>query len=237
VGQHSNEHLTTAQLSAYLDREVSGDERALCEAHVQSCPQCRAVLADLRVTSGLLRRMPQVEVPRSFVLPADLTAWPVKSAQRVRPVQASRSRSILRSSLRALSTLAAVVGFIFILAGAIAALPHGGGVTNSASGRFGVSSQVGPAPTGTILGAHEQATKRAAPTGAPTNGKRASTPTPTPTGTPVTSAQLSSGLGQQSSPLQPAVDLGQPSGRLEIGSACLALGILGLFASRLFRAR
>ncbi len=233
--QHNNEHLTIAQLSAYADKELASKELAACDAHLQACQTCRETLADLRLTSALLHGMPQVEVPRSFVLPADLTAWPVKSAQRVRPVQASRSRSILRSSLRALSTLAAVVGFIFILAGAIAALPHGGGVTNSASGRFGVSSQVGPAPTGTILGAHEQATKRAAPTGAPTNGKRASTPTPT--STPVTSAQLSAGPGQQSPPSQPAVDLGQPSGRLEVGSACLALGILGLFASRLFRAR
>jgi len=36
------------QLSAYLDRELSPDERARVDAHVASCVTCRAVLDDLK---------------------------------------------------------------------------------------------------------------------------------------------------------------------------------------------
>ncbi len=38
----------TSRLSEYLDDELEGPERAACEAHLASCVECRAALADLR---------------------------------------------------------------------------------------------------------------------------------------------------------------------------------------------
>ncbi len=39
----------TAKLSAYLDRELNELERNRLESHLESCDECRAVLADLRL--------------------------------------------------------------------------------------------------------------------------------------------------------------------------------------------
>lgn len=55
-------------LSAYIDGEVSPSERALVEAHIKGCPQCQRELASLRMTAGVLRHMPSLALPRSFIL-------------------------------------------------------------------------------------------------------------------------------------------------------------------------
>jgi anti-sigma factor RsiW len=38
----------TSRLSDYLDEELGAGERSACEAHLASCAECRAALADLR---------------------------------------------------------------------------------------------------------------------------------------------------------------------------------------------
>jgi anti-sigma factor RsiW len=51
-----NRHVTTEQLSAYLDRELGIAERRQIEAHLEACPACGAQLASLRrVLNGLGR--------------------------------------------------------------------------------------------------------------------------------------------------------------------------------------
>ncbi len=55
-------------LSAYIDGEVTSDERGLVEAHLASCEACDRDLATLRQTVVLLRQMPQVVAPRPFTL-------------------------------------------------------------------------------------------------------------------------------------------------------------------------
>lgn len=65
------DHLDPDLLSAYLDAEVTPAERAEVEAHLLSCDNCRRELESLRWTVDLLRRMPPVELPRTFYLTAD----------------------------------------------------------------------------------------------------------------------------------------------------------------------
>ncbi|MCX5647678.1 MAG: zf-HC2 domain-containing protein, partial [Planctomycetota bacterium] len=69
-------------LSAYLDRELASELSSAVRAHLESCADCRALLADLRATVGLLGRLPvhrapadladdvQREVERCTILPA-----------------------------------------------------------------------------------------------------------------------------------------------------------------------
>ena len=55
-------------LSAYIDGEVSASETLRVEEHLARCQECRDELASLRSTVGLLRRLPELAVPRSFAL-------------------------------------------------------------------------------------------------------------------------------------------------------------------------
>lgn len=226
MGLHSNEHLTTAQLSAYLDKELTGNERALCAAHVQTCPQCQAVLADVRATSVLLRGLPQVAVPRSFVLSPALAVLPgtpaFQEARRLRP-------PYVRRTLRVLSTLAAVIGLLFMLISGSALLPQGryaaspasaprlnGAAGNNSGTPPGTSSSTAPPEHRT-----EQATARAT---ARVQERQ------TPAVRPAPSRPGVAGGPQMSLPA--ALDPTQPQGRLSIGIALLVLGILGVMLTR-----
>ncbi|MCM2358044.1 MAG: DUF2275 domain-containing protein [Geobacteraceae bacterium] len=51
------------KLSAYLDNAVSGEEKEEVKRHLGRCGNCRAALADLEMTIGRLRSLPQVEPP------------------------------------------------------------------------------------------------------------------------------------------------------------------------------
>lgn len=55
-------------LSSYVDGQVSDAESRRVETHLTGCDECRKDLEDLRATVGLLKRLPELEVPRSFVL-------------------------------------------------------------------------------------------------------------------------------------------------------------------------
>src|SRR5436309_2497563 len=73
VPKHDDRHLTTTQLSALIDKQLSAQELALCKAHLQSCQQCQSALAGLQQTVALLQAMPEPALPRSFALPAGVT--------------------------------------------------------------------------------------------------------------------------------------------------------------------
>ncbi len=67
--QNGRIHNQVAELlSAYIDDEVSAEERALVEAHLATCSTCAHDLATLRQTVVLLGRLPQVAAPRPFTL-------------------------------------------------------------------------------------------------------------------------------------------------------------------------
>ena len=63
------------RLSTYIDERLEPRERQEVERHLAGCTSCRDDLESLRGAVTLLRRMPQVPVPRSF----RLTEAPVES--------------------------------------------------------------------------------------------------------------------------------------------------------------
>ena len=67
--QNGQIHNQVAELlSAYIDDEVSADERALVEAHLTICTTCAQDLITLRRTVALLGDLPQMAAPRPFTL-------------------------------------------------------------------------------------------------------------------------------------------------------------------------
>ena len=122
-----------AQLSAYLDEALAPSEQAAVAAHLDTCAQCRARLAELRATAALIRSLPEMRpsrrlVPRIAAVPAWL------------------------APLRTLSTLASAVSvFVFLAitltssvhlsASAPAAAPAGSG----GAAALATSGPAGPA--------------------------------------------------------------------------------------------
>lgn len=49
-------------LSAYLDGELSGPEAAMVEAHLQNCPDCRAILKRMQEVSCHVQELPRPAV-------------------------------------------------------------------------------------------------------------------------------------------------------------------------------
>jgi len=227
VAQH-DEHLTTERLSAFLDKQLAPQEQAAFDAHVSTCQECQGKLADLRLTVALVRALPQEEVPRSFVLPSRL--MPVAERplhRRAGATPVTRQRRVrahaLQRTVRVISTLAAVLALIFIISGILPLVHFGGGATSTAS--YGSSAETKPSSNSTV---HVKGTATA---GRLQGAAGSETPTPTQ------AARVQSNTGSSPStapppPLPPALDLGQPEGRLALGALLLVLGIIGLIITR-----
>ena len=56
------------QLSAYLDGQLSPSDSARLESRLQSDPELASAYDDLRVTRGILRKLPSRRAPRNFTL-------------------------------------------------------------------------------------------------------------------------------------------------------------------------
>jgi hypothetical protein len=227
-----DEHLTTEQLSAFLDKQLAPQEQAALDAHMSACQECQGKLADLRLTVALVHALPREEVPRSFVLPSRLVpvaegplhrragATPVSGQRRVRA-------HALQRTVRVISTLAAVLALIFIISGILPSLPHSGGATSTAS-------------SGASMGTHSSKSSGAEPPvngTTPTSRSQEAVGSKTPTPTPTQAARVQSNTGSSPStasppPLPPVLDLGQPEGRLALGALLLVLGIIGLIITR-----
>jgi anti-sigma factor RsiW len=94
-----NAHLDPDLLSAYLDDEVTPDERARVSEHLTGCEACRSELEGLRFTVSLLQRLPVESPPRTFyVTEAMVTPEPRRAWWQ-------RWRSPLLSSLGAVAAL------------------------------------------------------------------------------------------------------------------------------------
>jgi anti-sigma factor RsiW len=153
-------HLTTEQLSAYLDGQVSSQERTQWDSHLQTCEQCKQGLASLRQTAALLHALPQPVLPRSFVLSLTPTMQYAQSTPQVQdeevapilleahraarqadPVTRQRGRgaTYLRGTLRALSAIAAVAGLLLFLSGLVTALPGGTGMSTASTASSGAA--------------------------------------------------------------------------------------------------
>jgi len=60
---------TREGFSSYIDNRLDVQEQQRLEHHLRTCPDCRSELESLRLTIGLLRRVPSVPPPKSFALP------------------------------------------------------------------------------------------------------------------------------------------------------------------------
>jgi hypothetical protein len=244
------EHLTTEQLSAFLDKQLTPQEQAFFDAHLQSCQRCQQALGDLRLTVALLHAMPQPELPRSFTLPAGISQIHIARP----PVQPAQQRLVLsytlRRTMRAVSTLAAAVAVIFILSGLLANLHLGGGgaATSAPSAFNGSSNNTTHSAAGTVPTQQPQKTASTPnvvgtpimdghQTGTPTKSPAASRPTPTlpPQATSTAINGVSDrGANPSNQPpaLPAALDLSQPQGRLSLGALLLLLSIAGIIITR-----
>ena len=233
-----DEHLTTEQLSAFLDKQLSPPEQAVFDAHLASCQQCQSRLADLRLTVALVRALPQEEVPRSFVLPsrlAPVAEGPTPRPATVTPVPQQRGARVyvLQRTVRVVSTLAAVLALIFILSGIVPSIHFGGGEATSSAGSVPAASNQSSRTSAASNGAATPST-----TFGSAHDKGTSTKAPLPTPKPTQAATAQSNTGSRTPPavqpptLPPFLDLSQPEGRLALGALLLVLGIIGLVVTR-----
>jgi hypothetical protein len=215
-------HLTTEQLSAWLDQQLPTDEQERVATHVQQCAQCQARLSDLKQTVALLHALPTPQAPRSFTLSANaangivtpITSLPERiAATRARNNQ--RRNSGLRTTMRVMSTLAAVVGICFLLSSVIPGLgQHGTSTTGTSSSTTAPNIQHSDNPNTPLSQPNPSAEKTATaqarsggatPGIAPAHNNRNNNPANIPT----------------------ILDLGQPMGRALLGLVLVVLGILG----------
>ncbi len=50
-------------LSAYMDGSVTPEEKAIIDEHLESCPECRVALEELKKTAACIRELEEVEPP------------------------------------------------------------------------------------------------------------------------------------------------------------------------------
>jgi len=237
VAQLHDGHLTTEQLSAFVDRQLSSEERAVFDAHMSNCQQCQHNLADLRLTVALLRAMPEEQVPRSFVLPGALAPVPVRTIREDTTITPTAGKqharfNTLRRSVRVVSTLAAVLALLIIVSGLLPSLHYG--ANESATTAAPVSSS-GSANTTHAPVSTPNVQK---PTDVQSNARTvtvtpspAASQTPGPTGTATTKASTVA-PNDQGPTVLPAIDFSQPLVRLSLGVLLLALSIIVLVVTR-----
>ena len=130
-----------AQLSAYLDGELSSAESAGVQAHVDGCADCRARLSELRATARLIGALPD-PVPTRRLTPrlAGPPAW-------LAPL---RTLTTLASGLSVFVFLAtALLANIGTLAQGTASLGAGGGAANAPAASAAAFGPVAPSPSTT----------------------------------------------------------------------------------------
>lgn len=124
-------------LSAYMDGELSPAETARVERHLQECRACRANLATLHQTVGLLRELAVLRAPRSFaVRPQTVTAR-----------RAAPARSWGYGLLRGATAMAALL--LMLLVGGDLAL-HFVGPSLGFSAAPAPEAAYAPSPQGTL---------------------------------------------------------------------------------------
>lgn len=234
-----DQHLTTEQLSAFLDAQLSPAEQAEYHAHIESCQQCQSALASLRQTVALLRAMPQPSLPRSFVLPAGVTYLQEPAVRQGEPTHTPARRRwpyYMQRSLRAMSTIAAVIGFIFLLSGILPMLIHGGGTMTTSTG----STMTTASPNNKAIQRNATATNNApthTPNKASTSAGSSPTVTPAPGTTPAVKMEPkktspNNQPPKQAPPVPPIIDLSVPLVRQALGFALLVIGIIGVLLTR-----
>jgi hypothetical protein len=227
-------HPTIEQLSAYLDGQLSSQELSTWDTHLNTCQECQQTLAELRETVALLHALPQPTLPRSFMLPADSVLTRPAPVQPSTPIPlhaAPRRRawsSSMRSMVRTVSAIAAILGVVFLLSGIIGIAPSRGGTTSTSSSAQSqaapASGQQGGAMTPSIYGQRKS----------PTPGTSARTPAATsgnhPNEMPPKGATPTFAQTNQPNPWQFLIhvfDVSTPGGRALLGGVLLVVGLAG----------
>ena len=127
-----------AQISAYLDGELSQRDSNKLETRMEGNPEFQAALEDLKTVKAVLSHTPQLSVPRNFTLKPEL----VESPQRQSPTRGYR-------------LAAAALSFLFI---GVVVLDIGSGVL-----RGGLSAAQAPKADEVMLEAAVEEMEEAAP--------------------------------------------------------------------------
>jgi len=233
---HNDWHLTTEQLSALLDGQLSPDEQTRFQAHLRACQQCQLRLADLRQTVTLLHALPRPPLPRSFTLPVgDAVVTPIAAdnnstnskttTQTRRPAR----RGYIRTTMRTLSAIAAVLGMVFLLSTALPLLqgrPTGFSAASSAQPAKSTAGSSNHAQGGQSL---DKTTPQTALT--PRATIPHATAAPPATATPEATAQVPQPVTPVHAPL---LDLNNTAERALLGLVLLIAGVLSfiLFSRR-----
>ena len=232
MAKHHDRHLATEQLSAFLDKQLSPEEQVTCEAHLQSCQHCQNALLGLRQTVAFLQALPQPELPRSFALPTTVTYLQERPERQVaedaaqptpisnQPRQRRSRLSSIRRATRVVSTIAAVIGLIFLLSTVLSIAHLNGGASSTSTGSAPYTSTSGNAhisPTARVKGV--------------TPNNQAASPTAEQTKTSAIVPRPGQVQNQQQF-LLAFPDINTSLGRQEIGFILLALGIIGFLLSR-----
>ena len=107
-----------ANLSAYVDSQLSDRQTWLLERHLDSCDACRLELAGLRTVAAAVKNLPQAHTPRAFTLS---------------PQQLARS------------AVAAALAFVLVIDASDVSIRGGGNGANEAASRLELASQTGAA--------------------------------------------------------------------------------------------
>ena len=99
-----------AELSAWIDGELTADDRARIAAHLQACPACREYVRALQETSSLVRTLP---IPRA---PASVTDGAIRQAGAMRQQYQGTAPRRRRQVLFAWPTQALGVGLVGLAA-------------------------------------------------------------------------------------------------------------------------
>jgi len=112
-------------LSAYLDKELTAELSAAVRSHLDSCAECRALLAELRATADLLGRLPVHAAPEQMAQDVQREierralvggAPPAEEQPRERTLPVHRARLWPRAvSVAATVALAAGIGILAYL--------------------------------------------------------------------------------------------------------------------------
>ena len=108
--QNGRIHNQVAELlSAYIDDEVTAEERVLVESHLGTCTSCTHDMAALRQTVSLVGQLPQVPAPRPFTL----------RESDIRSARTARRRAWWRLPwVQGLAAAAAMLVCVVVVAGA-----------------------------------------------------------------------------------------------------------------------
>jgi anti-sigma factor RsiW len=224
-------HLTTEQLSAFIDDQLSAAEQGLVNEHLKQCAQCQLWLEELRQTVRLVHALPQPQLPRSFALSADVlvTPLPVQS-EPVSHVATIRRATVsrVRTAIRVMSTLAAVIGLAFLLSGIIPASHEASSFSASTS-----SGSAASATNGTV--ANRQSQQVETPPFMATSIIQA-TPhvvSPQPVNMPMQPSKSPQNAPAHTAPSSVFLfDLSQTAGRLALGAILFILGCAGFIYLR-----